>query len=157
MLPFNRCCFFHKKESINKFLYGPFSFSRISKNYVFRFQIICHIDLVLLYFCFHCGGGGGGASGTLSNYNVLIQKWNSKATMFKRCEVLCWPESSLSDWRTFRSLAIHTAYNEDWSDWAHAQTVLRLCCAHISLWTDLFDYDLVAHPWRPTMSHLKLN
>ena len=50
------------------------AFSRISKNCVFRFQIFCHIDLVLLYFCFRWGGGvGGGASGTLSNYNVLSQ------------------------------------------------------------------------------------
>ena len=46
--------------------------SWISKNYDFRFQIFCHTDLVLPYFCFRCGGGG--ASGTLSNYNVLIQK-----------------------------------------------------------------------------------
>ena len=58
------------------------TFSRISKNYVFRFQIFCHIDLVLPYFCFRfVGGGGGGVMGTwggasdnLSNYSVLIQK-----------------------------------------------------------------------------------
>ena len=48
------------------------AFSRISKNYDFRFQIFCRIDLVLPYICFRCGGGG--ASGTLSSYNILIQK-----------------------------------------------------------------------------------
>ena len=49
-------------------------FSRISKNCVFRFQIFCHIDLVLLYFCFRWREGrGGGAFGTLSSYSVLIQ------------------------------------------------------------------------------------
>ena len=55
------------------------AFSRISKKCVFRFHIFCHIDLVLLYFCFRWVGAGAGgaqgwrASGTLSNYNVLIQ------------------------------------------------------------------------------------
>ena len=66
------------------------AFSRISKNYVFRFQIFCHIDLVLPSFWSGMGEeGGGGASGTLSNYNVLIQTWNSKATHnVHTCEVL---------------------------------------------------------------------
>ena len=45
------------------------------------------LDFKYILFCFRCGGGGrgrggwgvcvlgrGGASGTLSNYNVLIQK-----------------------------------------------------------------------------------
>ena len=65
-----------KKERKRQEGIFPFckSFSQISKNYDFRFQIFCHIDVVLPYFCFRCGGGGGGASGTLSNYNVLIQK-----------------------------------------------------------------------------------
>ena len=54
--------------------------------------------VMLSSFCFRCGewgggrggvGGGGGASGTLSNYNVLIQKRNSKATRnVQMCEVL---------------------------------------------------------------------
>ena len=40
------------------------AFSRISKNHVFRLQILCHIDLMLPSFCFRwvgcvCGGGGG--------------------------------------------------------------------------------------------------
>ena len=48
------------------------TFSRISKNCEFRFQIFYHIDLVLQHFCFRYGGGV--ASGTLSNYNVLNQK-----------------------------------------------------------------------------------
>ena len=47
------------------------AFSRISKNYVFRFQIFCHIDLVLLYFCFRCGGGGGG--GESNWYFIQLQ------------------------------------------------------------------------------------
>ena len=38
------------------------AFSRNSKNYGFRFQIFCHIDLVLP--CFAGGGGGGCASGS---------------------------------------------------------------------------------------------
>ena len=50
------------------------AFSRISKNYVFRFQIFCHIDLVLLYFCFRCGGGGGHAFSRISkNYVFRFQ------------------------------------------------------------------------------------
>ena len=65
-----------KKETFerNKKAYSRFvnAFSWISKNYDFRFQIFCHIDVVLPYFCFRCGGGG--ASGTLSNYNIFIQK-----------------------------------------------------------------------------------
>ena len=50
------------------------AFSRISKNYVFRFQIFCHIDLVLPSVFVVGRGGVGGASGTLSSYYVLIQK-----------------------------------------------------------------------------------
>ena len=63
-----------KEKERNKKAYSRFvnAFSRISKNYDFRFQIFCFIDVVLPYFCFRCGGGG--ASGTLSNYNILIQK-----------------------------------------------------------------------------------
>ena len=65
---------FKKERKWNKKAYSCFvnAFSRISKNYDFRFQIFCHTDLVLPYFCFRCGGGA--ASGTLSNNNVLIQK-----------------------------------------------------------------------------------
>ena len=76
--------FFFKKVLINfSMAHSRFvnTFSRISKYYVFRIQIFCHIDLVS--FCFRCGmgcggrgarGGGKGASGTLSSDNVLIQK-----------------------------------------------------------------------------------
>ena len=62
-----------KKKAYSRFVNA---FSRTSKNYDFRFQIVCHTDLVLPYFCFHCGGGVGLGRGIwyLSNNNVLIQK-----------------------------------------------------------------------------------
>ena len=47
------------------------AFSRISKNYVFRFQIFCHIDLVLPSFCFRCGGWGVGVGGSRGGHLVL--------------------------------------------------------------------------------------
>ena len=62
------------KKERNKKAYSCFvnAFSRISKNYDFRFQIFYHTDVVLPYICFRCGGRE--ASGTLSSNNVLIQK-----------------------------------------------------------------------------------
>ena len=69
------------KKERNKKAYSRFvnAFSWISKNYDFRCQKFCHIDVVLPYFCFRCGdvggaAGGMGASGTVSKNNVLIQK-----------------------------------------------------------------------------------
>ena len=48
--------------------------SQISKNYVFRFQIFCHIDLVLPSVCFRCGGlGVGGRWGGVCEHLVLYQ------------------------------------------------------------------------------------
>ena len=43
-----------------------------------------------------------------------------------------WSESSLSAFRTLRSLATHWARGEDWSDWADAQADLSLGWAHRS-------------------------
>ena len=74
----------------NKKAYSRFvnAFPRISKNYDFRFQIFCHIDLVLpffffffvffffFFFFFRCGGRRrlGDVICYLSNYNVLSRK-----------------------------------------------------------------------------------
>ena len=62
------------------------AFSQISKNYVFRFQIFCHIDLVLPSFCFRCGGGGG--RGHLVLYPITMYSFKSEKqrqpTIFKR-------------------------------------------------------------------------
>ena len=61
LTPFN---IIFKKERKKK-AYSCFvnAFSRSRKNYDFRFQIFCHIDLVLPYFCCHCVGGMGCGSG----------------------------------------------------------------------------------------------
>ena len=67
-----------KKNAYSRFVNA---FLWISKNYDFRFQIFCHIDVALPYFCFRCGGGG--ASGTLSNYSfkMVTFKGNNVHTM----------------------------------------------------------------------------
>ena len=69
------------------------AFSRISKNYVFRFQIFCHIDLVLLLFCFRCGGGGEGGGVHLILYPVTMYSFKSESqkqpTLFKHAKFLC--------------------------------------------------------------------
>ena len=44
-----------------------------------------------------------------------------------------WSESSLSAWRSLRSLATHWTHSEDWSDWADAQADLSLNWAQRSL------------------------
>ena len=72
------------------------AFSRISKNYVFRFKIFCHIDLVLPYFCFRCGGGGGagwGGGEDLVLYTITMYSFKceiqTQPTMLERWKVLC--------------------------------------------------------------------
>ena len=81
MLPFSRDCFFiFKKVKINfSMVHSRFvnAFSLISKTYVLRFQIFCHIDLGLPSFCFRCGRGGwdggcvGGGMGGIWNFIQL--------------------------------------------------------------------------------------
>ena len=52
---------FKKERKRNKKAYFCVikAFSRIRKNYDFRFQTFRHTDLMLPYFCLRCGGGGG--------------------------------------------------------------------------------------------------
>ena len=64
------------------------AFSQSSKNYVFRFKIFCHIDLVLPSFCLHWGGGGGGGGGGhLVLYPITVYSFKNEiqrqSTMFK--------------------------------------------------------------------------
>ena len=40
-------------------------------------------------------------------------------------------QSSLSTWKGFGSLAIHTAHREDWSDWADAQLIEYSLCVQV--------------------------
>ena len=69
------------------------AFSRISKNYVFRFQIVCHI----LFWCYRLfvfvagwGGGGVGVGEHLVLYPITMYSFKSEIqrqpTMFERAK-----------------------------------------------------------------------
>ena len=72
-----------------------------------------------------------------NNEAVLVIKWSAAPTTkwparkAKTQISLGWPESSLSDWRKFRSLSTHTAHNDS-DQTVRMSRLMSLRCAHVS-------------------------